>query len=206
MNIKGVPVRTKGVAKAVNEVARELVLEGFDFDCISELVVKEFEPLTQRQVELYEDMLFEKIEKNSEYLEVTDTFTKEKFYYFTIREIVEDTGMNKNVANSSVSYETNALGRYSIRKKQFTVSEAKINKREMFSKKLGKVEIRKYYAQDARHLDNPLRVIDDKTGLSKIYKSGRSFCNEMKMNTYNLAKYVNNGWKFKRRYKLEKVI
>lgn len=192
-------------------VAKKLILKGFDCanDDLEAIAYKTFGRKNKRgckiKVDRYVDFIVNKIDKLSNYLEVTDEETGEKYYYFTVKEMHEDTGMTRNTITGSIYGYYLANGRYRVEKKYFTAEELLNNKTKMFNKKLGKVDVRVYYTKRNNHRNEPLKVIDTKTNDVKVYSTGDEYCELTGMKTYNLGKYINNGFRHKKRYILEKV-
>ena len=72
----------RGSAKLSTELARELVENGFEYKNIREIIISKT-PYRGTDIEKFEDILFNKIEKFSQYLYVVNTETGESYYYFT---------------------------------------------------------------------------------------------------------------------------
>ena len=193
----------KGASELASKMAIQLIEEGFNYEDIRNFVIQNTN-YTGSDIERFEDKLFTKIEKYSQYIYVVNINTKEEFYYHTVRELSEDTGLTVGAINGSI-YGTNyANSIFDIYKKEFTVKELCKPKKHLFSKKIGKVKIRQYYTKSGKYMSKPLKVTDTLTDSIMIYQTARLFCNEFDIKSYNLSKYILNNWKYKGRYKLER--
>lgn len=193
----------KGASELASKMAIQLIEEGFNYEDIRNFVIQNTN-YTGSDIERFEDKLFTKIEKYSQYIYVVNINTKEEFYYHTVRELSEDTGLTVGAINGSI-YGTNyANSIFDIYKKEFTTKELCKSKKHLFSKKIGKVKIRQYHTKSGKYMSKPLKVTDTLTDSIMIYQTARLFCNEFDIKSYNLSKYILNNWKYKGRYKLER--
>ena len=192
----------KGSAKLSTALARELVEKGFRYEDIKKIIIDNT-PYRDDEVKVFEDVLFNKIEKFSQYLQVIDTETGEDYYYFTARDLHEDTGLTLGVINGSIysGYLANSV--FKIQKLAFSSNELCKDKTQIFNKRLGKIKTRESYTKNGKYVSNPLIVIDTHTDDIKVYGRGRVFCEEFNLEAKDLAKYIINGWKFMNRYKIE---
>ncbi|MGL5718807.1 MAG: hypothetical protein ACRCX2_37745 [Paraclostridium sp.] len=195
----------KGTRKKINEIAKALILYGFEYSDLERQIEKYLVAETERQLEHFTDLLLDRIEANSNYIKITDTKTNKNYYYMSVKEASEDTGMTLNTINNAI-YGTNLANKtYEVEKMQFSSKDITKNKENLFSKKLGKVEIIKSENKTGKYVKAKLKVTDTKTGLCKVYKSGKSFCNEFKFNQYDLSKYILHKYKYKKRWLIEVV-
>ena len=195
----------KGVSELASKMAIELIEEGFNFEDIRGYI-KENTSFKDMEIEMFEDILFNKIEKYSTYIYVIDVNTNEEFYYHTVREMSEDTGLSVGAINGSI-YGTNyANSMFDINRVAFSSKELCRYKKHLFSKKIGKVKTRKYFTKTGKYISEPLKVTDTFTNNITIYQTGRLFCEEFCITSSNLSKYILNNWKYKGRYKIEKHI
>lgn len=193
----------KGASELANKIAIELIEEGFNYEDIRQLIINKTN-YEGEEIDIFEDKLFNKIEKYSQYIHVININTKEEFYYHTVREMSEDTGLTVGAINGSI-YGTNyANSVFDVSKREFTTKELCKYKKHLFSKKIGKVKIRQYYTKSGKYMSKPLKVTDTLTDNIVIYQTARLFCNEFNIKSYNLSKYILNNWKYKGRYKLER--
>ena len=195
----------KGVSELASKMAIELIEEGFNFEDIREYI-KQNTNFNEAEIEIFEDKLFSKIEKYSTYIYVVDVNTNEEFYYHTVREMSEDTGLSVGAINGSI-YGTNyANSMFDVQRVVFSSKEICRYKKHLFAKKIGKVKTREYFTKTGKYISEPLRVTDTITNNITIYQTGRLFCDEFCIASSNLSKYILNNWKYKGRYKIEKHI
>ena len=192
----------RGSAKLSTELARELVENGFEYKNIREIIVNKT-PYRGKDIEKFEDVLFNKIEKFSQYLYVVNTETKEEYYYFTVRDLHEDTGLTVGAINGSIysGYLANSV--YKIDRLSFSSKELCKDKRQLFKRRIGKIKMRECCIKSGKYMSNPLMVIDTHTDDIKIYENARMFCEEFNVKSYNLSKYILNNWKVMSRYKIK---
>lgn len=195
----------RGALTRLDTIARELIIYGFEYAELRNIIEENFRGLNLKQYDYLEDNLYSKIEKFANYITIEDYKTGEKYYYMTIKDIQEDTGMTLSSINGSIYGGHKANSRYIIEREEFKTKDINKNKEDMFNKRIGKVLTREYHTKSGKHLRNPIKVTDTHTGLTQIYKTGRSFCNKFKMPTYNLSRYINDGFRYKSRYLIEKV-
>ena len=189
----------RGAAELSTMLARELVEKGFKYENI-EKIIEERTHYEGKDIELFEDILFKKIEKFSQYLYVVNVKTGEDYYYFSVRDLHEDTGLTKGSINGSIysGYLANLM--FKIERLCFSSKDLCKDKTQLFSKRIGRVKAREYYPRSGKYMTDPLMVIDTYTDSIKIYENARLFCEDFNIKTYNLSKYILNNWKVMSRY------
>ena len=198
-------MQLKGVSQISNALAKELVVTGFEYENIRKII----EDRTQFKgdcVDLFEDELFKKIEKFSQYLYVVNVNTGDEYYYFTVKDLCEDTGLSIGAVNGSIYGGWLANSVFRIERLSFSSKELCKDKTHLFSKKIGKVKVRKYYTKDGKYISKPLLVIDTHTDCKKVYETARLFCEEFNIRSNNLSKYIINDWRVMSRYKIKPYI
>ena len=193
----------KGAGQLASKLALELIIKGFKYEDLRELIVKETGYKTEQELEYFEDKLYEKLEKYSLYVWAKDIKTNEEYYYHSVKEMSEDTGMTESCINGSIYSLHLANSMFIVEKRYFNSKDICKNKEELFSKKIGKVKVREYYTKGGKHLSNPLKITDTFTNEIMNYSTGRAFCDEFEIKGYNLSKYILEGYKYKGRYKIE---
>ena len=193
----------RGAGQQASKLALELIIKGFKYEDLREIIVKETGYKTEEELEYFEDKLFEKLEKYSMYIWAKEIKTGKEYYYLTVKDMAKDTGMTESTINGSIYGLNLANSMFKVEKRYFNSKDLCKNKEKLFNKKIGKVEIREYYSKGGRHVSSPLKVTDTHTNKVMYYETGRQFCSEFKMKGYNLSKYILQGFKFKGRYKLE---
>jgi hypothetical protein len=193
----------KGVNQLASELALKLIEEGFDYKDIRRIVIERTNFYKEEDIIKFEDKLYKKIEKYSQYIYVKNVNTGEEYYYHTVQEVVLDTTMTEGQVNGSIYGGNLANSTFLIQRLSFTTKELCQDKRHLFKKKIGKVEVRQFYTKEGKYMSNPLKVIDTYTDSIRIYQNARLFCDEFNIKTYNLSKYILNNWRVKGRYKLE---
>jgi hypothetical protein len=193
----------KGVNQLASELALKLIEEGFDYSDIRRIVIEKTNFYKEEDIVKFEDKLYKKIEKYSQYIYVKNVNTSEEYYYHTVQEVVLDTTMTEGQVNGSIYGSNLANSTFLIQRLSFTTKELCQDKRHLFKKKIGKVDVRQFYTKEGKYMSNPLRVIDTYTDSIRIYQNARLFCDEFNIKTYNLSKYILNNWRVKGRYKLE---
>lgn len=193
----------KGAGQLASKIALELIIKGFKYEELGEIIAKETGYKTEEELEYFEDKLYEKLEKYSMYIWAKDIKTGKEYYYHSVKDMAKDTGMTEACINGSIYSLHLANSMFMVEKRYFNTKDICKNKEELFNKKIGKVEVREYYSKGGRHLSNPLKVIDTYTNKTMHYPTGRMFCNEFDMKGYNLSKYILQGFKYKGRYKIE---
>ena len=91
----------KKTAELSTILARELVEKGFEHGKIKEIIIDKT-PYRGREIKKFEDILFKKIEKFSQYLYVVNVKTGEDYCYFSVRDLHEDTGLTIGSINGSI--------------------------------------------------------------------------------------------------------
>lgn len=193
----------KGAGQLASKLALELIIKGFKYEDLRELIVKETGYKTEQELEYFEDKLYEKLEKYSLYVWAKDIKTNEEYYYHSVKEMAEDTGMTESCINGSIYSLHLANSMFVVEKRYFNSKDICKNKEELFKKKIGKVKVREYYTKGGKHLSNPLKITDTFTNKIMNYPTGRAFCDEFEIKGYNLSKYILEGYKYKGRYKIE---
>ena len=194
-----------GAGRLCTEIAKDLIKNGFRYEDIRQIV----ESRTQykgREAEYFEDNLFKKIEDFSRYLCVTNIETEEKYYYLTVRDMHEDTGLSLNTINASILRKTRANSIFRVERMSFTTSELCKDKQHLFSKRIGKIKKRERISRSGKYISNPLMCIDTYTDKKTVYSSGREFCEEINLESKELSKYIINNWKVMSRYKIKPYI
>lgn len=191
----------KDEGKFSTEIAKNLIKNGFRYEDIRE-IVKNKTPYKGKEIEHFEDSLFKKIETFSRYLCVTNIKTKEKYYYLTVRDLHEDTGLSVNAINASIFKKTRANLMFKVERLSFSTSELCKDKAHLFSKRIGKVKKRDKVVKDGKYISNPLMCIDTRTDERKVYPTAREFCEELNIETKELSKYIINNWRVKSRYRV----
>ena len=191
----------KNEGKLSTEIARSLIKNGFKYEDIREIVESKT-PYKGEDIEYFEDSLFKKIESFSRYLRVTNIKTGEKYYYLTVRDMHEDTGLSINAINASILRKTHANSVFKVERLSFSSSELCENKSYLFDKRIGEVKRRSRIAKSGKYISNPLMCIDTHTGEKKVYPTGREFCDRLGLETKELSKYIINNWRVMSRYKI----
>ena len=192
----------KKSAELSTMLARELVEKGFEHGKIKEIIIDKT-PYRGREIKKFEDILFKKIEKFSEYLYVVNTETKEDYCYFTVRDLHEDTGLKLSSINGSINTGYLANSVFKIDRLAFTSKELCQDKTYLFEKKIGKVKLKKDHVRSGKYISRPLRVTDTYSDTVKEYEEARLFCEEINLQSKDLSKYILNGCRIKRRYEIE---
>ena len=191
----------KGASKLSTEIARDLIRNGFKYEDIRE-IVKNRTHYKGRDIEYFEDELFKKIEKFSKYLRVINISTGEEYYYFTVKDLCEDTGLSTSAVNGGIYGGSLVNLMLKVERLSFSSKELCKDKTDLLDKRLGKLKPRKYYAKGGKYMSKPLLVIDTHTDQKKIYKTARLFCKEFNIESNNLAKYIRNNWRVMSRYEI----
>ena len=71
----------KGAGQLASKLALELIIKGFKYEDLRELIVKETGYKTEQELEYFEDKLYEKLEKYSLYVWAKDIKTNKEYYY-----------------------------------------------------------------------------------------------------------------------------
>ena len=193
----------RGAGQLASKIAKELIIKGFKYEDLDNIIKRETNYKTEEELEYFEDKLFEKLEKFSMYVWAKEIKTGKEYYYLTVKDMAKDTGMTESTINGSIYGLNLANSMFKVEKRYFNSKDLCKNKEDLFNKKIGKVKIREYYSKGGRHVSSPLKVTDTHTNKVMYYKTGREFCSEFEMKGYNLSKYILQGFKFKGRYKLE---
>ena len=193
----------RGAGQLASKIAKELIIKGFKYEDLDNIIKRETNYKTEEELEYFEDKLFEKLEKYSMYVWAKEIKTGKEYYYLTVKDMAKDTGLTQSCINGSIYGFNLANSMFKVEKRYFNSKDLCKNKEELFNRKIGKVEVREYYSKGGRHVSSPLKVTDTHTNEVMYYKTGREFCSEFEMKGYNLSKYILQGFKFKSRYKLE---
>ena len=193
----------RGAGQLASKIAKELIIKGFKYEDLDNIIKRETNYKTEEELEYFEDKLFEKLEKYSMYVWAKEIKTGKEYYYLTVKDMAKDTGLTQSCINGSIYGFNLANSMFKVEKRYFNSKDLCKNKEELFNRKIGKVEVREYYSKGGRHVSSPLKVTDTHTNEVMYYKTGREFCSEFEMKGYNLSKYILQGFKFKGRYKLE---
>ena len=132
----------KGAGQLASKLALELIIKGFKYEDLRELIVKETGYKTEQELEYFEDKLYEKLEKYSLYVWAKDIKTNEEYYYHSVKEMAEDTGMTESCINGSIYSLHLANSMFIVEKRYFNSKDICKNKEELFKKKIGKVKVR----------------------------------------------------------------
>ena len=186
----------RGAAELSTILARELVEKGFKYENI-EKIIKERTHYEGKDIELFEDILFKKIEKFSQYLYVVNVKTGEDYYYFSVRDLHEDTGLTIGSINGSIYSEHLANSIFKIEKRYFNSKVLCKDKTHLFDNKIGKIKKKETPNRQCKgkYVSKPIIVIDTHTDNKKIYQTGRELCEEFNLETRHLSKYILNDWR-----------
>ena len=194
----------KNAGRLSTELARELIEKGFRYDEV-EKIIKERTPYEYSDAKKFEEMLFNKIEKFSEYLHITNINTGEEYYYFTVRDLCKDTNLTSSAIQGSIYKKCYTNSMFKIERRSFASKDLCKDKTHLFSKRIGQIKKKEMPNRRCRgkYISNPIKVTDLQEGTEKTYKVAREFCEELNLEARNLSKYIVNGWKFMNRYKIE---
>ena len=111
----------KGAGQLASKLALELIIKGFKYEDLRELIVKETGYKTEQELEYFEDKLYEKLEKYSLYVWAKDIKTNEEYYYHSVKEMAEDTGMTESCINGSIYSLHLANSMFVVEKRYFNI-------------------------------------------------------------------------------------
>ena len=193
----------RGAAELSTILARELVEKGFRYEDI-EKIIKERTTYKGLDIKVFEEMLFNKIEKFSRYLYVVNVETGEDYYYFTVRDLCKDTNLTVSAIQGSIYRKCYANSAFKIEKRCFSSKELCKDKTHLFSRRIGEVKKKEAPNRKCRgkYVSAPVVVTDTHTDTEKFYSTGREFCEEFNLETRHLSKYIINNWKLISRYRI----
>ena len=70
----------RGAGQQASKLALELIIKGFKYEDLREIIVKETGYKTEEELEYFEDKLFEKLEKYSMYIWAKEIKTGKEYY------------------------------------------------------------------------------------------------------------------------------
>ena len=193
----------RGAAELSTILARELVEKGFKYENI-EKIIKERTSYRDLDAKVFEEILFDKIEKFSKYLYVVNIETGEDYYYFTVRDLCKDTNLTTSAIQGSIYKNCYTGSIFKIERKSFSSKDLCKDKAHLFSKRIGKVKKKETPNRKCRgkYVSAPVVVIDTYADTEKVYNAGREFCEEFNLETRHLSKYIINDWKLMSRYRI----
>ena len=193
----------RGAAELSTMLARELVEKGFKYENI-EKIIKERTPYRDLDAKVFEEILFDKIEKFSRYLYVVNIETGEDYYYFTVRDLCKDTNLTTSAIQGSIYKNCYTSSMFKIERRSFSSKDLCKDKTHLFAKKIGEVKKKETPNRKCRgkYVSAPVVVTDTYTDTEKFYNTGREFCEEFSLETRHLSKYIINNWKLMSRYRI----